>query len=118
MKDKYEDMRQEYIRAAILHRESSYNGDNKEANKQYKILKKIYEKIQMGIVTKDLLKDLLIHENVSVRSWAAAHMLGMEYEVSKAEQELKSIAISDIGMTGFSAEMTLKAWKQQGHLKF
>ena len=119
MKIIYEDIRQKYIDAAILHRESSYNGDHKTANKQFKVLKNIYEQIEQHIVEKELLLDLVKHDNIGVRSWAAAHMLGIRYEISKAEQELESIAsMPDAGMTGFSAEMTLKVWKQQGSLRF
>lgn len=114
---KYDDIKQTYINAAILHREASYNGKHKIANKQYKILKNIYEQIEKKIVSKNLLIDLLKHDNLSVRSWAAAHMLGMNYETTKAEEELIKIT-SMPGMIGFSAEMTLKVWKQQGYLKF
>ncbi|TEB06807.1 hypothetical protein Psch_00339 [Pelotomaculum schinkii] len=119
VKINYEDVRQKYINAAILHRKSSYNGDYKTANKQYKVLKKIYDQIEKNVIEKKLLLDLLEYNDISVKSWAAAHMLGIKYEISKAEKELINIAtIHDAEMIGFSAKMTLNVWAQQGFLKF
>jgi hypothetical protein len=119
MKIKQEEIRQNYIDAAVLHRESSYHGDHKTANKQYGILKKFFKQIEQNKIDKNLLIELLKHENICVRSWAAAHLLGIKFETVKAEEELKSIAsMPNAGMVGFSAEMTLKVWKQQGNLKF
>lgn len=52
MKRNNEYAKQKYINTAILHRESSNNGDHKTANKQYKLLKQIYEQINQNIVEK------------------------------------------------------------------
>lgn len=110
------DIKQEYIEAAIKQRDSSYSGDSKIANKQYRILKRIYKQIEEDVVDRKILLELLNNDNISVRGWAAAHMLGLGFEVALAEKELERIAV-DPGMVGFSAKMTLKTWKQGGHLK-
>lgn len=115
----YESIKNSYIDTAILQSEASYNGDHKTANKQYKTLKKIYDQIEQKKISKELLLELLNHPNLAVKSWAASHMLGLKFETDKAEQELKNIlSMPESGMIGFSAEMTLKVWKEQGYLKF
>lgn len=119
MTRKIENFKQKYINAAILHSESAYNGEHKTANKQYKVLKKFYDKIEQNLIAKSILIDLLKHDNIYVRSWAATHMLGLRYEICLAEKELQNIALMlDSGMIGFSAKMTLQEWRRQGYLKF
>jgi hypothetical protein len=112
-------IKKEYIDAVILQKQSSIAGDYKTANKQYKVLKKIFDKIQNGYLNKDILIELLQHENDIVKSLAAANMLALNYEIKKAEQELEEIITKhNSDMIGFSAEMCLKVWRKQGFLKF
>lgn len=114
-----EETREKYINAAVLHRQCSYNGDHKTANKQYKILKNIYQHIEQSKIDKLILLDLLENDKAEVRSWAAAHLLGLKFETSKAEFELQKMAdMPNAGMLGFSAEMTLKVWRNKGYLMF
>jgi hypothetical protein len=56
--------------------------------------KRDIEQIKENIVDKNLLLDLLKHDNIGVRSWAVAHMLGIKYEISKAEQEFHSLEMA------------------------
>ena len=114
-----DEIKRKYIDAAILQKQSSINGDYKTANKQYDVLKKIFDKIQGGHVSMDVLIELLEHENDIVKACAAANLLALNYEITKAEQELARIAsVHSSDMIGFSAEMCLKIWKEQGYLKF
>lgn len=112
------DVIEKYISAAKLHRKSSVNGDHKTANKQYKVLKNIYDKIKKEKLEKDILLDLLEVDDINVTGWAAAHLLGLDYEIERAKNILEEIVSLDKGIASFSAKMVLKTWKEKGSLKF
>jgi|LSQX01.2.fsa_nt_gb hypothetical protein len=115
----YENAKQEYINAAILQQRCSCDGNHKIANQQYNVLKTIYTQIEQGKIEKEILIELLHNDTIEVRMWAAAHMLGLQYEVPTAEQELQKIATQpESGIIGFDAQMTLKVWRKKGFLNF
>ncbi|MNI99819.1 hypothetical protein D3C73_1589990 [compost metagenome] len=58
---------------------------------------------------------LLLHENISVRLWAARFTLNIESE--KARNTLDAIACLKIPLISSSAEMTIKEW-EKGNLSF
>ncbi|MBQ7455501.1 MAG: hypothetical protein IJS53_03560 [Clostridia bacterium] len=60
------------------------------------------------------LPGLLRHEDLRVRKIAAAHCLGLNVYKFRALRALRKI-IRGGGIEGFSAEMTIKMWKKQGH---
>lgn len=114
-----EEIKEEYIDAAILYFESSSDGNYRVINKQYRILKKIFQLIEKGTISKDFLTDLLLHDSIYVRTWAEVHMLGLNYETDKAEAELSKVANGpEKGVVSFDANNTLRAWIKQGYLKF
>jgi hypothetical protein len=122
MSDLHE-IKQQYINAALLHSKASAEGDYKVANKQAHYLKKIFQKIEKGSIDYTMLLELLDHENISIRGWAGAHLLGLRKNTDKAENVLQNIAemsSKDIeeNLQIFSAEMVLKTWKERGYLKF
>lgn len=116
-------IRRQYIEAALLHKKASSEGDYRTANTQARTLKKIYQKIEVGDIASAILSELLSHESISVRGWAAAHLLGLKQETEKAERVLSDIAAmsgKDIeeNLDIFSAQIILRIWKEQGYLKF
>ena len=121
--DNLESIKQQYIDAALLHSKASADGDYKIANKQAGVLKRIYQRIDNETIDKSILIELLGNENISVRGWAAAHLLGLKYETNKAEETLQNIAVmkgKDVSenLEIFSAQMVLKVWKEHGYMEF
>ena len=114
------DLLQTYIKSAQMHGEATYKGDYKVANSQAKQLKKIYQVMeQNNCLADEMLNELLADESISVRSWAAAHALGLRIRISEAEDTLEKVAAQpEIGILGFNAKMALKVWKEQGYIKF
>jgi hypothetical protein len=112
-----DDIKNQYIEAAILQHNNSINGDYKTANRNHDIITKIFDKILAGEIDKVILFDLLQNTNDIVVSWAATHMITLNYETQKAEMELKRIALSHkSNMLGFRVEMCLNRLKEQGYL--
>ena len=122
MKD-IQSIRLQYISAAHLHAKTSVNGDYRTANKQFAILKKIYQNIEKGNIDKAILLELLNHYSISVRAWAAAHLLRLRHEVKKAKSVLQEIAsiegeTAEDRIISLDAEKTLDVWKEDGSLDF
>lgn len=111
---------EQYKEAAIQHRDALIEGDHKTANKQYARLKKLFDKFkQSKFLIDEVLTPLLSSEDVRVRTWAASHSLGLKINIEDAENVLKKAScMKDIGILRFTAEMTLKVWRDQGYLKF
>src|SRR5579862_5536994 len=90
-----------YIEATIKHGEATNAGNHKIVNKQYSIIKKIYNELKSN---KDVgltpLTNLLEYPNNYVRLWAAAHTLSFTPE--KAEQVLMEISQKS-GFLGLNA---------------
>ncbi len=107
----------------MIHSKASSEGNFRTANKQYRNLTNIYRKIEKGDIDIVVLLELLGHENISVRGWVAAHLLGLGQETERAKivlQNIASISGKDIeeNLEILSAQMTLKEWEKQGYLKF
>lgn len=107
-----------YIEAAKSHRRYSYSGQYKEANKEFSKLKKIFTKFEKEELEKDLLIRLLDHQSLEVQSWAAAHLLGLDYKTGQAIKALERLEKGENKKIAFNAKMTLQVWEKQGFLKF
>lgn len=120
--DTLEQVKQRYIDSAIVNKKASTGGDYKTANKHAKILKRITDKMRNGEIDKNILIELLNHEEISVRTLAAIDLLRMKYEVKKAEVVLTEIAgMDETGkridekMSIMAAGYQLKHWKDTGN---
>jgi len=117
------EIEQQYVNAALIHSAASANGDYRTVNKKAKELKIIFKEIENNAVDKKILLVLLNHERIAVRTWAGAHLLGLKYEIGKAEEVLQEISRLkgnniEENLRIFSAKTTLDVWKKQGYLKF
>jgi hypothetical protein len=115
--------KQQYIQSAITSSKALAEGDHRLANKQAKIQNRIFQKIERGILDKNILVDLLDHHNIGVSGIAAIDLLRINYEVEKAQKTLERIVtINQTGMTTeeklrkLAAEIQLKNWKEKGHV--
>lgn len=110
----------EFINAAKLRDEAIKVGDSKTANRQYTILKRIFNKAQKDIVSaKEFYARLRKDNDANVKIVACAHSLALGLDIAEAESILDNLSQNeDIGISGLEAEMTLKVWKEQGYLKF
>lgn len=105
-----ESLLKEYVECGITHGDATLTGDYKTANKAArkvinvsKIMKDDSE------LAKELLHSLLWHQNVNVRTWAAADALKLKILRTEAIAVLRQIASrNDIGILRFNAEMALK----------
>ncbi|MBN2894052.1 MAG: hypothetical protein JXL97_19435 [Bacteroidales bacterium] len=114
-----EKIKDDYCKSAIAHRKASFQGEYKTANKEAKKLKEFFTLFLENKIDKKILVELLENEKVAIATWAAAHLLGLKYEMKKAEALLTKISNSDhLGMISFNAKMTLKVWKEKGELTF
>ena len=101
----------DFIENAVILGETTLSGDYKKGNKATKKLFKIEAIMKENSdIAITMLNELLEHENINVKIWAAANALDIKYRDNEAEKILKKIAgMPDIGMLGFSAEMMLEA---------
>lgn len=120
--DTLEQAKQQYINSAIINKKASTDGDYKTANKHAKILKKIMDKMRNGEIDKNILVEILGHEEINVRTLAVIDLLRMKYEVRKAEVVLTEIAgMDETGkrinekMSIMAAGYQLKHWKDTGN---
>lgn len=109
-----------YKTAAKLYGLATQNGDYKNANRQVAILKEIYTIFQSNPeLQKIILNQLIQDDNPIVSSWAAAHSLGLEFEINQAIKVLEEISKrNDVGIISFDAGMTLRVYGEKGCLKF
>ena len=119
MQDKKDSLKY-YIESAVNHADATQKGDYKNVNKNAKNLSKIYKIMEKDSKLADELLDVLfVEKEVSVRLWSFAHALGLNKRIKEAEIGLKQISVmGDNKILKFGAKMTLKAWKDQGFLKF
>jgi hypothetical protein len=114
--DKLEKLIAKYVEAAKRHGEATDCGDNKTANKQYKVIEKCYSELMAhGEVGIRELIPLLDDPNNFVRLWAASHLLHVE--PTRAKQILANLSGIKGSLVGFNADMVLKEW-EKGDLKF
>ena len=118
-----EQVKQQYIDSAIINKTASTDGDYRTANKHAKILKKITDKMRSGEIDKNILVELLSHDEISVRTLAAIDLLRMKYEVKKAEEALTEIVgMDETGkridekMSIMAAGIQLKNWRNRGYV--
>ena len=104
-----EEIIEKYIQAARSQKDSeSYQ----TANKWHSLLIETYKQLKEQKKLR-LLRDLLTHEHIGVRSWAATHYLSIDEDVAK--KTLRDIANVG-GLLGLSAETVIKEW-DNGNLK-
>jgi len=112
-----------YENAARLHAKASAVGNYKTANKQVNILRGIYRDIEKRKIENIILLELLEDDDISIKAWAAAHLLGLKFEIDKAITVLQHIK-SLIGKTTeeklviFGSKKVLEVWEKRGFLKF
>ena len=104
-----------YANAAVAHRQASWGGDYKRANKEYDTIAAIYRELrERGESAQRLLLPLLEHPDPAVKSWAAAHAL--EFSPNEGERVLEELS-QGTGMLSLNAETTLSEWRK-GTLSF
>lgn len=109
-----ENLLKQYISGAEEHGQGTESGDHKKANLAYSHINDAYKKLKEKNPKLTDLIPLLSHSNSSVRSWAASHLLSINSEAALPVLEKIS---QEKGLTAFSAEMTIKQWKE-GKLEF
>jgi hypothetical protein len=92
----------------------------KKHNKAMKKLAKLFHQLEDDKkLAAEVYDSLMIHVDERVRATAAAHSLGLNVNLTKAQKVLKEIMQnSPEPLSRFNAEMTLKVWKEQGYLNF
>ena len=115
LKDHYD----EFTNAAKLRDEAIKVGDSKTANRQYTILKRIFNKAQKDMVSaKEFYERLRNDKDTSVQIAACAYSLALGLDIAEAESILATLSQNTgIGISRLEAEMTLKVWKERGYLK-
>lgn len=103
-----------YIGAAKIHCEATNNGNSDAANVAYDtIIETLDELRKQPDKGHKILSALLNHDDLSVRVWAATHLLPLDEP--KAIDSLSVIADKS-GIIAFDAKMVLEEWRL-GRLK-
>jgi hypothetical protein len=110
-----EELLSSYAESAAINGQSSTNGDFESANRHYKVLQIICRELkERGIDAQRSLLRLLVHDDPTVRLWAASHVI----EFAPKEGMMALMALADMeGITGIEAETTLNEW-MEGRLRF
>lgn len=109
------DLEERYVTAAIVHGTEIEQGNFKEVNRHYDKLTRIYRRMEKNkVLGGEMISKLLKHPNTYVRSWAAAHALGLGIYIDEAVEVLEQIEKTH-GLVRLSAEMTLKVWREKGY---
>jgi hypothetical protein len=121
--DEREQAKQRYIEAAALQSKETGEGHYRAANRHVKVIFGIEDKVREGSIDKDMLVELLAHENIAVSSSAAAGLLRLGHEIKLSEQTLERIAAIDdtdrsLGekLVVTNAEFGLRLWREKGNL--
>lgn len=112
--EKFNEVVNEYIKAAMNHGNALAEGNSKKANSAYRIIEKNYNILKQNEAL-ELLIGLLTHENNSVKLWAARHTLN--YKSDLAKKVLLELGTLKSTSVAFDARMVLSEWKK-GNLKF
>jgi len=109
-----------YRNYAILHWDSSREGDYKTANRNYAKLTKIFNQLLNNKELQEKILIQLLHDSsFAVQVWAAAHCLGIGRYTDEALSRLECISnLNDDEAPRFEARMTLQVWKEKGTLTF
>lgn len=111
--DKLSKLKIIYIDSASRHGEANKEGKYRSGNKFADTLFVLNRNLRSSEEGRLLLKDLMYHNNISVRSWAAYSSL--PFFTAEAIDVLKKI-IKDDNYESFNCEITLNEWKK-GNLK-
>lgn len=103
-----------FIKAAVIHGEATETGNHKVANKQYDIIVNVYKELQKNEGGTRELQQLMYYKNPSVQSWAASYCL--QFYPDEAKKVLQNVQENG-GLVGFSAKITLREW-EKGNLTF
>jgi hypothetical protein len=120
MKYNKEAILQDYIHNGIVKGNATLTGDSKTGNRAARIFVTIYKMMEKdSALAEYILNSSFWHQNVNVKSWAAAHALGLNIKKSEALLILNNISgREDIGILQFNAKMTLEVYEKQGFLRF
>ncbi|MES2930632.1 MAG: hypothetical protein V4665_02510 [Patescibacteria group bacterium] len=101
-------LKEEFIKSAIAHGESTESGEYEKANKAFELLQEIQKEIIKIDPEKFLFKELLDYPNNSVQSFAASKLLVSNPTI--ALPVLEKIASKE-GLVAFSAQNLVEEWK-------
>lgn len=108
--------RTQYIDSAIQHGAASIDGDYKTANKEYKKIEKIFNKISETPECKDFFYSLFQHGDSNVKVWAGCHALSLNILIDELLDILHTIAQEEPGVANLNAKMVLKQWRKGNKL--
>ena len=113
-----QDVIQQYTETGMIIRETTFNGDYKKGNREWKKVVIIFKCLEKDKeLAKKSLPLLFKNENIATRTSAAAHCISLGIYVNEAIKVLKESADESNGIFGFDAKMTLKVYYEQGYLK-
>ena len=104
-------LEREFLQAASKHSEFLRGHEPKKANREYDRLHKLKNKMRhLPDRGEALLKRIAANIDIEVQISAAAALLAVDE--AYALKILKRIAETKVGLSSFTAEMTLKEWKK------
>ena len=107
---KLEEIVSTYVNAAIVNGDE--NSSTQAANKAHDRLLDVYIELRkLPDRGKEVLSALINHENLSVKTWAATHLLPIDEK--NAVQVLEE-ASREPGLGAITAKIVLQEWKNKG----
>jgi hypothetical protein len=118
-KNTNDDYKKKYVELCMELDDYSKEGVKKH-NKAMKILATLFHQLENDKkVAEVLFEQLMAFDDERVKAVAAAHSLGLNINLNKAQKTLKDIIKSSSEpLSRLNAEMTLQVWMEQGFLKF
>ncbi len=105
---------EQYVAAAVAHREGTESGNSTLANRSYdKKIKVLHALDRASLEGRKVLRPLYGHSDPAVRCSAATHLLLIDGEIAVTVLEEVS---RGTGIVAFDAEMVLQEWRA-GRLK-
>jgi hypothetical protein len=106
-----EQLVEEFRRLSAEHRHAIQSGNPRAANRKFSTLVSIIKELRArGLEAQRQLLKLLADPEPATRSWAASAVL--EIAPSEAEQVLEEVSRTQRNTLGFSADWTLKLWRE------
>ncbi|WP_169791508.1 DUF2019 domain-containing protein [Sandaracinus amylolyticus] len=97
-----------YADAARRHEQGTNDADPRKANRAARELTRLWKQIRRSDEQLAEFVELLGHEALSVRLWAATHLLPID--PLRAERAIEELT-REPGILGFGARMTLQEWR-------
>ena len=103
--------KEEFIEYCVKYQEGMNTGNSRLANKFHDKIEKLYKSIDR-ITRIEMLKELIVSNDLNLKLWAATYLLKENTEITDAIETLKNILKTDT-IESSNAELVLYSWENK-----